>query len=452
MSAAEPSHVPLPVGFGVTFDPGVRFFHGGTVLWGGHPSRVLKLTTAGRRALTALTRGTVTDRATGLLARRLVDAGLAHPRPPAARPSVTVVIPVREQHDDLARCLASVGTAHPVIVVDDASPDPAPIASACARFGARVVRRAVPGGPAAARNTALPGVDTELVAFVDSDCIVAPTWLAELAGHFADHMVTACAPRVVGCSRHDVDGDLVPSPLDMGPHAAVVAPMGRVSYLPTAALLVRRAALGGGFDEQLRYGEDVDLVWRLIDAGGRVLYDPTVRVRHAEPESRRTALVRRFRYGTSAAPLSRRHPGRLAPLVLHPATAVAVGLALLGRPAAATLAGAVTTGWVAARLSKHGVPWRFGLRVGGRAVQQSFLGTARAGVQLYLPLLLALATLPRRQQRAAALGLLLAGSVPPREATDRLAYGLGVWRGCAREHTFAPVRPLVTRGHPGATP
>ena len=49
--------------------------------------------------------------------------------------------------------------------------------------------------------------------------------------------------------------------------------MTKVSYVPTAALLVRRAALdsvtpGGGavFDPALRYGEDVDLVWRLHDA------------------------------------------------------------------------------------------------------------------------------------------------------------------------------------------
>ena len=41
------------------------------------------------------------------------------------------------------------------------------------------------------------------------------------------------------------------------------------------------------------------------------------RSRHDEPQRWRDLLGRRFRYGTSAGPLARRHPGRLAPLVLH---------------------------------------------------------------------------------------------------------------------------------------
>src|ERR1700734_3024607 len=87
------------------------------------------------------------------------------------------------------------------------------------------------------------------------------------------------------------------SALDLGERGARVAPMTRVAYVPTAALLARRAALGGGFDEALRWGEDGDLVWRLTEAGWRVRYDPGVRVRHREPASRAALLRRRFRYG-----------------------------------------------------------------------------------------------------------------------------------------------------------
>src|SRR2546423_1438998 len=46
---------------------------------------------------------------------------------------VTVVVPVRDRHDELARCLAGLrGTAGPVIVVDDCSADPAAIAAIAA--------------------------------------------------------------------------------------------------------------------------------------------------------------------------------------------------------------------------------------------------------------------------------------------------------------------------------
>ena len=54
---------------------------------------------------------------------------------------------------------------------------------------------------------------------------------------------------------------------------------------------MRRAALEqlGGFAEDLRFGEDVDLVWRLVEAGHRVRYDPRsvhYEVREMETEGR----------------------------------------------------------------------------------------------------------------------------------------------------------------------
>src|SRR6202012_5155309 len=74
------------------------------------------------------------------------------------------------------------------------------------------------------------------------------------------------------------------SPLDLGPDPALVRPGGAVSYLPTACVLVRASAFRA-FDESLRYGEDVDLIWRLVDAGAALRYDPVLTVRHCEPRT-----------------------------------------------------------------------------------------------------------------------------------------------------------------------
>jgi cellulose synthase/poly-beta-1,6-N-acetylglucosamine synthase-like glycosyltransferase len=55
--------------------------------------------------------------------------------------------------------------------------------------------------------------------------------------------------------------------------------------------LVRRRALdavavaGTVFDSALRYGEEVDLVWQLHDAGWRIRYDPAVEISHREPDT-----------------------------------------------------------------------------------------------------------------------------------------------------------------------
>src|SRR4029077_19601099 len=122
---------------------------GGTVITGGYPIRVLRLSPAGARHVAgwwAGTPGPGTARARAL-ARRLLDTGIAHPvldGGPAESPEVTVVIPVRDRHAELARCLAAPAPSIPgtsrVIVVDDGSADPDAIQSVAAAAGASVVR------------------------------------------------------------------------------------------------------------------------------------------------------------------------------------------------------------------------------------------------------------------------------------------------------------------------
>jgi mycofactocin system glycosyltransferase len=486
---------PLPLGMTVDLEDDTQEIADG-VLFGGSPARVLRLSEAGIAALAELQAGPVSSPAGAVLARRLTDAGLARPRvarppfrqealatqPPgtvahpagaagsgdpagteAAALEVTVIVPVRDRAAELDRCLAAAGRRYPVVVVDDGSADPAAVAAGCAARGAELVRRDVNGGPGAARNTGLRAVGTEFVAFLDSDCVPPDGWIADLAGQFADPLVAAVAPRIVAAAAGEA------SVLDLGERAARVAPMTRVAYVPTAALVVRRAALGGGFDESLRYGEDVDLVWRLIEAGWRVRYDPGVRVGHAEPTSRAGLLRRRFRYGSSAAPLIRRHPGAVAPLVLQPWPAITVAALLARRPVTAAAAFGLSTGLLARRLRDNGLPATGLAGPMANGVLQTWLGTGRWCGQFAAPaLLLALArpggrAARTRWGRRLAAASLLAG--PPladwarqrdepgrpgplrftaRALADQAAYGAGVYAGCRRERTIAPVLPALS--------
>ena len=305
----------LPAGFRVTLDRGIREVAPG--VWsGGSPARVVRLTRAGRAVWRRLSSGPVDSPAAGTLARQLTDAGLAHPCPPpmaAGAADVTILIPVRDRAALLDRCLAALDGPYPVVVVDDGSRAPAAVAAVAAAHGATLVRRPANGGPSAARNTGLDHVTTELVAFVDSDCVPSPGWIDRLAGHFADPMVAAVAPRVTaaGPARPWRDGTRrAAGSLDMGGRPARVAPNTRVSYVPTAALIARRRALLAVAGPSRRV--------RPRDAGGRGrrpgvaaahrrLADPLrpgVQVSHHEPTTWPALLGRRLRYGTSAAPLA----------------------------------------------------------------------------------------------------------------------------------------------------
>jgi mycofactocin glycosyltransferase len=355
----------LPAGMRLIPDQNARLAAGGTVLVGGSPVRALRLTRAGARQVASWFAGTpVPDSAGGRsLARRLLDAGIAHPdfttlaglpRYPAAA-DVTVVIPVRDRHAELARCLSGLRDLPRVIVVDDASHDPQAIERIAAGHGAAVIRRPVNGGPGAARNTGLSAADTELVAFLDSDCVPAPGWLENLLPHFADPAVGAVAPRIVPhqagpswLARYEGAS----STLDMGARPSVVRPGARVSYVPGAALVVRKAAAGDGFRERMYVGEDVDFVWRLARAGWRVRYEPRAVMGHDHRVTFRAWFTRRADYGTSAAALEELHPGVVRPLYVSAWTAGAWAAALSGRPVTAAVLTGTATALLARRLSR----------------------------------------------------------------------------------------------------
>jgi mycofactocin system glycosyltransferase len=276
-------------------------------------------------------------------------------------------------------------------------------------------------------------------------------WVNRLAGHFIDPLVAAVAPRIIGHEGNSGTAiarfSAAYSPLDLAQHPARAMPGGRVSFVPTAVLLVRRAAIDAGFDPTLRYGEDVDFVWRLHDAGWRVRYDPSVLVKHPEPRALPALLARRFRYGTSAAPLAARHPGRLAPLQIAPWSAALVAAGLAGRPLSATTIAAAQVLPLARGLGATGVPLHQAARWPLLGAGHTFLATGRAMTAL-TPWLIATG-IARKRTRCASLALLVSPPLfewvrrkPPLDpvrwtalaVADNIAYGAGVWAGsiCAR--------------------
>ncbi len=325
---AAPAEPLLPHGLGVALRPDARVRAGASSVTGAGADRVLYLKPPAAAVLRTLP-ARADDPVSRRLGRTLIDAGVAEPWWPepgpdddevAAAGEVSLVVPVRDRARSLARLLAALPPALAVLVVDDGSREPTAVADVTARYGARLVRHDTNRGPAAARNTGLREATTPFVVLCDSDVVPQPGWLAALHRHLEDPAVAVAAPRVLGL-------DVVPRPgargwveayeqtrssLDLGPQAAQVRPRSAVSYVPSACLLVRRAALladptSAAFDERLRSGEDVDLVWRLVAAGWRVRYEPAARVRH----DHRTDLVswarRKAFYGSSAADLAARH-------------------------------------------------------------------------------------------------------------------------------------------------
>lgn len=486
MTTPPPASTPVPEGTGLRLLPGARLGSrapdGSRTLTGYGADRVLRLVPRAAGIVAGLP-ALLEDPVGRRLARTLLDAGVAEPWWPDAPPAddavagVTVVVPVHDRPDELARLLAALPGGPggvPVVVVDDASADPGPVAAVAAAHGARLLRHPVNRGPAAARNTGLAAVTTPLVAFVDSDVVPEPGWLGTLRRHLDDPLVAVAAPRVLALEglpsadrlarwvgAYETDR----SSLDLGPRAAQVRPRAPVSYVPSACWLARVEALGDGFAEELRSGEDVDLVWRLVAAGWRVRYEPAARVRHDHRAGPAAWLRRKAFYGGSAADLARRHGDAVAPVVLTPWAAV-TAVALLAQrrwsvPVAAAAWGTATV--VLARRLPGERPAADAAVLASRGVGAVLTQTAASLTRHHWPLAVLAATRSRRARRAllvAALGEGLwdhhrVGATQSPAAyvvahrLDDLAYGAGVWVGAVRARSPRALLPVLLRRRTG---
>ncbi|MGW3471907.1 mycofactocin biosynthesis glycosyltransferase MftF [Saccharopolyspora sp. NPDC000995] len=432
-------------------DPSLRRWDDGRTLVGGSPFCVLRLNPTGADVVGSWIDGEpVIDSAAGL-AQRLVRAAMMHPRYDETHhgPSdVTAVIPVRD--GDLTSLLASIDT--PAIVVDDGSRQPVPAAS---------VRHESARGPAAARNAGWRLARTPLVAFLDADTVPTRGWLEPVLRHFEDPAVAAVAPRVRSSPGNTALAhfESTRSPLDLGGEPGLVQPGSRISYVPTAALVIRASALREleGFDEELRFGEDVDLIWRLISRGQLVRYEPESVVEHAPRKSWTALLRQRFDYGTSAGPLAKRHGDAVAPVRASLWSAVAWTLILTGRTGAGLAVVAAAAALLTRKLGKAGIPAHEAIRLalqGNLGAGRYFADAiARAWAPVAVPLLL----LSRRGR--AVLGLVALRHLldwtrerPPlgparwclARMADDLAYGCGVARGALKSRSLAPLLPFLT--------
>jgi len=445
---------------------------GGRLLIGGWPPRWVRLSEAGAEAVDAALAGREAPGGAKLIAK-LGSYGMLDPvvgtataetpvggsDPARDNPAATVtfVVPVRDAGTALADLVARLVRQGPVIVVDDRSGDGSP--DLAREAGATVVANDGPPGPGGARNVGWRLAATEFIAFVDADCRTDGAWARPLATLLeAETRLALAAPRIRGTDGPDrlSRWERTCSPLDMGAAGGLVGPGRPVPYVPSAALVARRAALAelDGFDPGLRFGEDVDLAWRAVAAGMQVRYAPEVEVRHPPRPTLRARARQHFDYGSSAAALTGRHPASVAPL--RPSRMVAaVALLAAGSPGAALLAaGAVTA--VAARRQPAGPVRRTVARLAVEGQLRAGRELGRAVSREWLPLAALAVAHGGRPRRFAltALAIDLAASTAPEplqapinsalRLLDNAAYTAGVWRGAITHRSPGPLLPRTS--------
>lgn len=188
----------------------------------------------------------------------------------AVRP-VTVIIPTHNRARHIGRAVESVlaqtGVRPEVIVVDDGSTDDT--RQALESYGDRILYvHQENQGPAAARNHGLRLGTADYVAFLDSDDAYLPGALASLLGELSTRPDVGAVQG--GIVLVDQGGARL-GHQDLWHEAPTLNLETCLRRMPAKlmAMMVRREWIDriGGFDETLRWAEDIDFLIRLVAAG-----------------------------------------------------------------------------------------------------------------------------------------------------------------------------------------
>jgi hypothetical protein len=261
---------------------------------------------------------------------------------PGAPPTVSVIVPVRNGARWLPGLIESIrANAYPadrveIVVADHRSTDGS--AAIAAQAGAVVVP--VTKGPVGhIRNQAVSRSRGDVLAFIDADHSVAPSWLASAAETLAAPGVGAVGslchpPRNGGWVQRTYDG------LRSRPDGTV-----DVEWLGSGNMAVWRRVFDdiGGFDATLEACEDVDLCQRLRHKGYRLVSDSRLRNEHHGDPATLGAVLRgelwrgrdNLRVGLRSTASWRALPGLVMPvagLFLFAWLALAPLFLLAGRP------------------------------------------------------------------------------------------------------------------------
>jgi len=290
---------------------------------------------------------------------------MADARPEA---SVALVIPARNAAATLGACLDAAGAiaAQPgsplrrIVVVDDDSIDDT---AAVARDRGVEVMSSPRRGAGAARNAGWRAVGEPLVWFVDADCVPDATALGRLLEHLSEPSVWACGGTYAIAARATLLERLV--------HEEIKVRHDRMpeetDFLATFNVVYRRSALEtlGGFDERYLKGQDAELAFRVLAAGGRLRFERRSEVRHHHPDrlGRYLAVQRAQGYWRVALHLEHRGRGRnrYSGLLDHAAPPLAL-LLPISLPLIAWPLGWVAPAAIALLLATLQLPMAFAMR------------------------------------------------------------------------------------------
>ena len=236
---------------------------------------------------------------------------------------VTVVIPVRNEQDNILRCLESVSSQSyarlEILVVDGDSEDmtAAQVQHYAATVDDRVRlinnrERIIPSS----LNLALRHASGELMVRVDGHSRLTPGYIERAVHHFSTGNWGGVGGRKDGVGHTSAGRAIavaMSSPFGVGNsvyHYGTETQV--VDHIPFGCYNVAIARSLGGWDERFRVNQDFEFDFRMREAGHELLFDPQMKIDWDCRQSVRGLLSQYVRYGRGKARVAKVHPKSMA--------------------------------------------------------------------------------------------------------------------------------------------
>ncbi len=197
---------------------------------------------------------------------------------------ISVVIPSHNSEKTIRKCLDSLDkqsfTGEYEIILVDSSKDQTPDIIRANYPAVRFIHLHQKTDPGTARNMGVAEAKGDIIAFIDSDCIAAPDWLARIFTAHEDEI-----DAVGGAVRNgNGEGDLVGLAGYIAEFREFTPgqPKREVIHTPTCNISYKKRIFEkyGGFQREYYPQEDLVFNYKLSDEGERIIFDPAIQVFH----------------------------------------------------------------------------------------------------------------------------------------------------------------------------